>query len=184
MGLGPRIWAALAREAALFAERCDITEELTRLQSHLHQFVELCEREEPTGRTLDFLSQALLREANTIGSKRNDATLPRPGVEMKTLIDPTTAQCPHGHAPSRRRRKRGRASGGGAARPFDWASSSLKVIAAPPLLLRPLFLRCSVAPSPGCAVRHGPRAAHGRRSRGWPARRAHSRRRSRPSSPA
>ncbi|MCH9002219.1 MAG: YicC family protein [Planctomycetes bacterium] len=78
---------ALAREVALFAERCDITEELTRLQSHLHQFVELCEREEPTGRTLDFLSQELLREANTIGSKSNDATIARHVVEMKTLID-------------------------------------------------------------------------------------------------
>ena len=78
---------ALAREVALFAERCDITEEVTRLQSHLDQFVELCEREEPTGRTLDFLSQELLREANTIGSKSNDATIARHVVEMKTLID-------------------------------------------------------------------------------------------------
>ncbi len=78
---------ALAREVAVFAERCDITEELTRLKSHLHQFVELCEREEPTGRTLDFLAQELLREANTIGSKSNDATIARHVVEMKTLID-------------------------------------------------------------------------------------------------
>ncbi len=78
---------ALAREVAVFAERCDITEEVTRLQSHLDQFVELCNREEPTGRTLDFLSQELLREANTIGSKSNDATIARHVVEMKTLID-------------------------------------------------------------------------------------------------
>ena len=78
---------ALSREVAVFAERCDITEEVTRLQSHLDQFVELCNREEPTGRTLDFLSQELLREANTIGSKSNDATIARHVVEMKTLID-------------------------------------------------------------------------------------------------
>lgn len=78
---------ALAREVAVFAERCDITEEVTRLQSHLDQFVELCNREEPTGRTLDFLAQELLREANTIGSKSNDATIARQVVEMKTLID-------------------------------------------------------------------------------------------------
>ncbi len=78
---------ALAREVAVFAERCDISEELTRLGAHMDQFVELCGREEPTGRTLDFLAQELLREANTVGSKSNDATIARNVVEMKALID-------------------------------------------------------------------------------------------------
>jgi len=78
---------ALAREVALFADRCDIAEEITRLRSHLDQFVELCARDEPTGRTLDFLAQELLREVNTVGSKSNDAQIARNVVEMKALVD-------------------------------------------------------------------------------------------------
>ncbi len=77
----------LAREVALYAERCDVAEEITRLRSHLDQFVELCDRAEPVGRTLDFLSQELLREANTIASKSNDALIARHIVEIKGLID-------------------------------------------------------------------------------------------------
>ncbi len=78
---------ALAREVALFAERCDISEEINRLTSHLDQFAELCERGEQVGRTMDFLAQEMLREANTIGSKSNDATIARNVVELKGLID-------------------------------------------------------------------------------------------------
>ena len=77
----------LMREVAIYAERCDIGEELARLDAHLKQFGELCDREEPVGRTLDFLTQELLREANTIASKSNDATIARQVVEMKGLID-------------------------------------------------------------------------------------------------
>jgi len=77
----------LMREVAIFAERCDIGEEINRLTSHLDQFVELCERGEQVGRTLDFLTQELLREANTIGSKSNDAALARSVVTVKGLID-------------------------------------------------------------------------------------------------
>ncbi len=77
----------LMREVAIYAERCDISEEVTRLGVHLDQFAELCDRSEPVGRTLDFLSQELLREANTIASKSNDAEIARSVVEIKGLID-------------------------------------------------------------------------------------------------
>lgn len=77
----------LAREIALYADRCDISEELSRLASHLDQFIEACENEDHVGRKLDFLTQELLREANTIGSKSNDVAIARCIVEMKSLID-------------------------------------------------------------------------------------------------
>lgn len=77
----------LMREVAIYAERCDITEEIGRLRSHLDQFVQLCDRGEQVGRTLDFLAQELLREANTIGSKSNDTTIARAVVQIKSMID-------------------------------------------------------------------------------------------------
>ena len=77
----------LMREVAIYAERCDINEEVSRLASHLDQFKQLCTREDPVGRTLEFLTQELLREANTIASKSNDATIARSVVEVKGLID-------------------------------------------------------------------------------------------------
>lgn len=77
----------LMREVAIYAERCDITEELARLRSHLDQFMQLCERGEQVGRTLDFLAQELLREINTIGSKSNDTTIARAVVQIKSMID-------------------------------------------------------------------------------------------------
>lgn len=78
---------ALAREVAVYAERSDISEELSRIRSHLEQFGELCERGDQVGRTLDFLAQELLREANTIGSKSNDVRIARGVVVMKGLVD-------------------------------------------------------------------------------------------------
>jgi len=78
---------ALAREVAIYAERCDVNEEVSRLSSHLDQFEQICDRGEQAGRTLDFLSQELLREANTIASKSNDATITRNVVEIKGRID-------------------------------------------------------------------------------------------------
>jgi len=77
----------LLREIAVFAERCDISEEISRLTSHLDQFAEVCDRDEQVGRTLDFLAQEMLRESNTIGSKSNDAAIARNVVEIKGLID-------------------------------------------------------------------------------------------------
>lgn len=78
---------ALAREVAVYAERCDVNEEVSRLTSHLDQFDRICERGEQAGRTLDFLTQELLREANTIESKSNDAEIARCVVEIKGRID-------------------------------------------------------------------------------------------------
>lgn len=78
---------ALAREVALFADRCDISEEIVRLTSHLDQFRRVCDSPESAGRKLDFLAQELLREANTIGSKSNDATITRHVVEIKSAVD-------------------------------------------------------------------------------------------------
>lgn len=77
----------LMREVALFAERSDINEEVSRLRSHLDQFEELCDGGKPVGRTLEFLTQELLREANTIASKSGDAAIARSIVEVKGLID-------------------------------------------------------------------------------------------------
>lgn len=77
----------LARELALLAERMDVSEELTRLGSHLGQLDLLLAKEKPVGRELDFLVQEFLREANTIGAKCSDATIAHAVVELKTLIE-------------------------------------------------------------------------------------------------
>lgn len=78
---------AVSREVAIFAERCDVNEELSRIDSHLDQFAALCAAPEVVGRKLDFLTQELLREANTIGSKSNSAAISRHVVEIKASID-------------------------------------------------------------------------------------------------
>ncbi len=77
----------LLREVALFAERCDVNEEIARLESHLDQFEKACDADDDAGRRLDFLAQEMLREANTIGAKANDAAISRTVVEVKVLID-------------------------------------------------------------------------------------------------
>lgn len=79
----------LLREVAVYAERTDIAEEVARLEGHLSQFTEIIDAEggEPSGRTLDFLSQELLREANTIASKCLDVEISRRIVEIKGAID-------------------------------------------------------------------------------------------------
>jgi uncharacterized protein (TIGR00255 family) len=79
----------LLREVAVYAERSDIAEEVTRLQSHLEQFRGIIDERagEPAGRTLDFLSQEMLREANTIASKSADSEISRRIVEIKGAID-------------------------------------------------------------------------------------------------
>ena len=77
----------VAQEIAIFADRCDISEEITRFNSHLVQFSDLLQLEEPVGRQLDFLVQELNREANTMGSKSNDATLTRQVVALKSELE-------------------------------------------------------------------------------------------------
>jgi uncharacterized protein (TIGR00255 family) len=79
----------LLREVAVFAERSDIAEEVARLEGHLEQFTELIESDDdtPIGRTLDFIAQEMLREANTIASKCLDVEVSRRIVEIKGAID-------------------------------------------------------------------------------------------------
>jgi len=77
----------LLKEIILFADRSDITEELTRLQSHFQQFEDCRKATEPVGRTLDFLAQEMNREINTIGSKANDAVISREVVTLKTELE-------------------------------------------------------------------------------------------------
>jgi len=77
----------LLKEVVLFADRSDISEELTRLQSHFQQFDELARSKEPVGRTLDFLAQEINREVNTIGSKANDAAISREVVTLKAELE-------------------------------------------------------------------------------------------------
>ncbi len=77
----------LVKEIGFFAERCDISEELDRLDSHAEQLLRYLESDEPVGRSLDFLAQELNREFNTIGSKANDAVLTQLVVAGKTEIE-------------------------------------------------------------------------------------------------
>ncbi len=77
----------IIKEIALFADRCDVTEEMTRLESHLNQFERICDRTEAVGRTLDFLCQEIFRELNTTGSKANDAELAQMVVSAKTELE-------------------------------------------------------------------------------------------------
>lgn len=77
----------LQKEIVLFADRSDITEELTRLQSHFQQFADCARSKEPVGRTLDFLAQEMNREINTIGSKANDALISREVVTLKAELE-------------------------------------------------------------------------------------------------
>ena len=77
----------LLREVVLFTDRCDISEELTRMAGHLHQFSDTCRNESQAGRKLDFIAQEMLREANTIGSKAGDGAIVRSIVDIKGAID-------------------------------------------------------------------------------------------------
>jgi uncharacterized protein (TIGR00255 family) len=77
----------LLKEVVIFADRCDITEELTRMESHLKQFREHLNLNEPVGRTLDFLAQEMNREINTIGSKANAAEVSQHIVKMKAELE-------------------------------------------------------------------------------------------------
>jgi uncharacterized protein (TIGR00255 family) len=77
----------LIKEVAVFAERADIAEEIQRLSHHLDAFEEACRKDEHAGRKLDFITQEMLREANTIGSKANDASIAKNIVEIKGSID-------------------------------------------------------------------------------------------------
>ncbi len=77
----------LLKEIVFFADRSDISEELTRLQSHFKQFEDCAKSSEPVGRTLDFLAQEMNREINTIGSKANDALISAEVVTLKAELE-------------------------------------------------------------------------------------------------
>ncbi len=77
----------LYQELAIVADRSDVTEELTRLDSHLAQFAESLKSREAVGRRLDFLLQEIGREVNTIGSKANDSEIAARVVELKTELE-------------------------------------------------------------------------------------------------
>ncbi|MGE6631344.1 YicC/YloC family endoribonuclease [Bacillus sp. NPDC077027] len=77
----------LVTEVAIFADRCDITEEVTRLKSHFLQFQQILSNGGAAGRKLDFLVQELNREVNTIGSKANHHHMTKLVVEMKSSIE-------------------------------------------------------------------------------------------------
>jgi uncharacterized protein (TIGR00255 family) len=77
----------LLKEIVFFADRSDISEEITRLRSHLDQFFTQLGKDEPVGRTLDFLLQELFRETNTIGNKANFLAISQIIVGMKTELE-------------------------------------------------------------------------------------------------
>ncbi|MBS0165271.1 YicC/YloC family endoribonuclease [Nitrospira sp. CMX1] len=77
----------LNQELAIYADRCDITEELVRLDAHMIQFEKAVQHSEPVGKTLDFLLQEMGREVNTIGSKANDAVVAAEVVRMKAELE-------------------------------------------------------------------------------------------------
>jgi uncharacterized protein (TIGR00255 family) len=77
----------LHQELAVFADRCDVSEEMTRLGSHLDQFEAALKSREAVGRTLDFLLQEMGREINTIGSKANDADIAGRVVRVKGELE-------------------------------------------------------------------------------------------------
>mgnify|MGYP001186314149 FL=1 len=78
--------ARLAQEVAIMADRCDITEEIVRMQSHIGQFEALLQSDEAEGRKIDFLLQEMNREINTIGSKSNDVEIARQVIEAKSEL--------------------------------------------------------------------------------------------------
>jgi len=77
----------VAQEAILFAERADITEELTRLEAHMQAFTRLLSSSEAVGRKIEFLVQEMHREVNTIGSKSNDTAISHSVIELKSELE-------------------------------------------------------------------------------------------------
>jgi uncharacterized protein (TIGR00255 family) len=77
----------MLRELALFADRSDITEEVTRFDSHIKQARQLMQSPEPVGRSLDFLAQEMFREVNTMGSKANDSGILKDVVGLKAELE-------------------------------------------------------------------------------------------------
>ncbi len=87
IGSSPIDQGRLSQELAQYADRGDLSEELTRLGSHMTQFDEAVKSREPVGRTMDFLLQEMGREVNTIGSKANDAEIAAHVVRIKGELE-------------------------------------------------------------------------------------------------
>ena len=77
----------LAREVALHADRCDVSEELQRLRAHVAEFRKIIASSGLIGRRMDFLTQEMVRETNTIASKGNDAKVAARAVEVKAILE-------------------------------------------------------------------------------------------------
>lgn len=77
----------LVKEVSFFADRSDVSEELTRVESHLAQFAHHLRRHEPVGRTLEFITQEIFRELNTLGAKANDAGISQRVVACKAELE-------------------------------------------------------------------------------------------------
>lgn len=77
----------LAQEIVIYSDKCSTEEELTRLRSHISQFKNLLDQDEPTGKKLDFLMQEMNRETNTIGSKSGKLEITNLVIEMKTILE-------------------------------------------------------------------------------------------------
>jgi uncharacterized protein (TIGR00255 family) len=77
----------LTKEVVFFAERSDFSEELTRLESHLDQFIQTADNQQAIGRTLEFITQEIGRELNTLGAKANDAEISQIVVHCKAELE-------------------------------------------------------------------------------------------------
>jgi len=77
----------LLKEISFFADRADVSEELTRLESHLAQFAHHLRSKEPVGRTLEFITQEMFRELNTLGAKANDAAISQRVIACKGELE-------------------------------------------------------------------------------------------------
>ena len=93
LNLGPELNERVLQEAAIAAVKADVTEELDRLGAHLNAARVLLEQVTSQGRTLDFLAQEFMREANTLCAKSAINTLTHIGLELKSIIDQFREQC-------------------------------------------------------------------------------------------
>jgi uncharacterized protein (TIGR00255 family) len=77
----------LAQEVVIYADKCSVEEEITRLKSHISQFRKMLENEGAIGKKIDFLIQEMNRETNTIGSKANNLEITNYVIEIKTQLE-------------------------------------------------------------------------------------------------
>ena len=75
------------QEVVIYADKCSVEEEITRMKSHIFQFKNLINRDEPTGKKMDFIIQEMNRETNTIGSKANNLEITNRVIDIKTILE-------------------------------------------------------------------------------------------------